>query len=328
MKKLLSVLLVLLLLGSATAFAETCEYYAFSDPMVDIQNGDNSLHLDFAGLSLAFAPAEKDGEEIIAFNILGDGTPLLAAAFRISGDQLLVDLDGWSHTYCTAIPAMQAQDGSEDSPLAGVDVEKLTLMLLTQAKLEQDGDTMRFELPYTAVNALAEELLPAVLNNPGMPAAVDADQVMEAFAEFKESDSGVTLTGSYTQTEDGMSAELNVFVVMSGETGEEPVAVAKLVMADVFTLDIDVAVVSIHLGFDANTGLVEVLYKSDEQTFSFSGRVEAAEGEIRLAELGDAASAIPVDSLSEEETELLGNETIMAASDLLNFLAPVLENIL
>ena len=334
MKKLLSLLLVVLLLGSVTAFAENTTYYAFSDPVVDLQGGEEPVHVDLTGMSLAVAPVEVDGQEIVAFNILGNGTPLFAAAFHVAEDKLLVDVDGWSHTYCAAIPALQeeAEAEVEADPFAGLDIDALTAALMNELELTMKGDTVNFVLPYTAVNSLMQQLLPMLAESVSLPEGledIDLNEIAELFAEMEKEDSGVTLSGSFTQNE-SISAALDCYLVENGEASSEPLfsAVMRETEED-FSLDILlVGEISVHVGLNAESGKLDFQYQAEEQSFGLTGFFGSEEGEIKVAQLGEAAGAIDVQQLTEEQTEELGNETLLALNDLLEYLTPVLNEIM
>lgn len=329
MKKLLSLLLVVLLLGSVSAFAENATLYTFSDPVLDVQAGEEQMHLELGGLCIAAAPVMVGEEQVIAVNVLGAGEPLMAAAFRVVGDRLVIDMDGWSSTYSASVPQMQTAV-EEDGALAlpGVDLDELASVLLSQMELTMEGDSVQFTLPYTAVNALAEQLLPAILESANLPEELDVSEVMNAIAELKATDSGVTISGSLTQSESGMAGSLVYFVVQNGETSEAPAVSISFELTDVFTLDVEAEGLRMHLGVEPETGLLSLVIDADGQGFSLSGHFGSTEGEIKVAELGDPASAIAIEELTDEQTETLGNESMMAAVAVLEYLAPMLEDLM
>lgn len=327
MKKVLALILALLMLGTVTAFAENTTLYTFSDPVLDVEAEGETMHLALDGLSFAVAPVTVNGEDVYALNIRGDGKPLLAAAFRLVDDKVVFDVDGLSHSYSAPVMGMSGNGGSA-VPELNIDTDALLATLLGSAQLDMDGDTIRFVLPYNAVNELALQLLPTVLESVSLPEGADPNEVLDAIKEMQETDSGVTITGSFTQSENGMSAYLEFTAVEKGESGDAPALTASMVIDDAFSMDITAEGMTFHMGILPDTGMIEVTVKSEDLNVAFTGRFGTEEGEIKVAELGDPAAAIPVDSMGEQELEELGGEAMMAFNDLLGFLYPVLEQLI
>ena len=332
MKKILALLLVVLMLGSVTAFADNASLFTLSDPVVDLDFGEEPIHIDLAGLSFAVATVTVDEQEVLALNIRGDGECLLAAAFRVVGNRFLFDVDGLSHTYYAAIPAVEESEEAAAPSInldeLNIDMDALLESVMSELVIESEGDTTSFTLPYTAINAVIEQIVPAVVESGKLPEGLNADEALDALTQLKESDSGVTVTGSLTQSETGMNGDMQFFPVEAGETASDPAATASFVLDDVFSLDLDASgVASFHVGFDPNDGKVDFSVSAEGQSVSFSAVVGSEEGEIQVAELGDPASAIDVQTLTDEDTEALGTEIVTAADALLNFLMPVLEQL-
>lgn len=327
MKKVIAILLALLLLGSTLAFAEEdTAVYGFSDPVLDIESGEDVIHLDFAGLCIAVEPVTVGEETVIALNILGNGETLLAAAFRIVGERMLMDVDGMDKTYSFAVPAMADAEGTEDA-LAGIDWQQISMTLLAQMKIEQDGNTMHFELPYTTLNELLIGLAPTLAEQSGV-AGIDPEALAETFKELKENDSGVTVKGSFTQEGDNMSAELFFYLVESGVTAEDALAKVSLVLGERMVLDVDAGIATMNLTIEPETGVLSFKMKTAEQMISLSGVFGTLETELKVPALGDPEAAIPFESLGEEDMTAFGTELMMAGQGVLGFVAPMLEGIL
>ena len=356
MKKLLAVLLAVLLLGSATAFADTATVFTLSDPTVAVNMGGEEMNIDLAGLELAIAPIMEGEIPGAALNIYGNGELLLAAAARVLGDRALLDMEGLSNSYYAAIPDVASMAGSMD--LSGIDVEALTEIVMGSIELDTEGDTTTFKVPYTAVNQVLEAVLPALKQIDIEGVDLDLSEFEDTLAQFKETDSGINVEGSIKESETGVSVAVQTYLVQGGQASETPVTVvtvdidqseagvtfaATLLAADeesgsllnVATINAELgAAVNVNIAlmegmanisfvYDFATGLVTINANAEGVDVTLTCTVAVGEGEITVVPAGDPSTAINLEELTEEQVEQATTELTQATAYLIGFLYPV-----
>lgn len=356
MKKLLAVILAVLLLGSATAFAETATVFTLSDPTVTANIDSEEMNIDLAGLELAIAPIMEGEVPGVAINIYGKGELLLAAAARVLGDRALLDMEGLSNTYYAAIPDVASMAGSMD--LSGIDMDALTEIVMGSIELETEGDTTTFKLPYTAVNQILEAVLPVLKQVDVEGVDLDLSEVEDMLAQFKETDSGLNVKGTVKETETGASGAVQTYLVQGGQASESPVSActvdfnqgetgitfaASLFAADeesgsllnVVTINAEIGaavnvnialmegMANISFSYDFATGLVTINVNAEGIDVTLTCTVSVGEGEITIVPAGDPSTAINLEELTEEQVEQATTELTQATAYLVGFLYPV-----
>ena len=211
MKRILAILLALLMLGSVSAFAEAAPVFAVVEPSLLVQNSDGTNQINTPGLQILVGAMPGD-EQGVVLNILGGGQLLFRAQARVEGEGVLLSADGLSHSYYLA------QSAKTGNIASSVDVQALIAPIMEQVQLNYEADGIHFELPYTAVVDVLEQLAPQI--NTGS-SDVDLEQVI---ASLRESQSGPTVSGVLQPTDNGTTGELAVYMVENGVKPETPAA--------------------------------------------------------------------------------------------------------
>lgn len=328
MKKILAILLVVMLLGTTTAFAENASIYSLSDPVVSITADGQPMTLDLTGLSIGFAPLTIDDLPTIVLTISANDQVLMSGAAQLNGNTVLMTAEGLSRTYSAQLPENLDVSGTISNfdpsmlDLSTIDVDAMMSMIMENSQFDVNGNTTTITVPYVVINEVLAQFAPLLesINVEG----VDMSEVTQAFAQLKESDSGVTLVIAMTEEENGGNVVVDVYPVENGETAPESLVNVAVVMADVFTFDLSAAgQITMHFSFDPATGAVEITFDVPDAGFGLAGVVGATEGEVAVPAI-DAANALDVTTLSDEDMELLQNEFIQASSGLIGALYPAL----
>ncbi len=376
MKKLLAILLAVLMLGSATAWAE--EAFVLADPVLEItaEGEDEPKTLDLTGLALVIGGDSENNR--FAINLFGEDELLLAASAQLEGNNLLFGVNGLSNTYCVTIPenVPVSSDGSASFELDPAVLE----VILSEVELDFEGDTILFRLPYTAVTKLLQELRPTLEN------AGDAQELLDQLDQMEAEGSGVELSGSLTladgtegqillqKVEKGVVAEEPLLQIdFSAVTGEEGLDFSALISADqegtlqpllgldgsIYNQDEGFTAGVTVLGYEEGEAKVEAVVSitSDEAAFHFdveipesvlfgasydkaekivslyveaeglngslSAHVDSEEREMVYCEV-DAANAVDLQNMSEEEQTVFSEELQGVLTPLLSYLMPVL----
>ena len=267
MKKLIAVILAVLLLGSAAAFAEAAPALELKDPVLDFTASGETVRLDLSGLTLRVGVlGEEEEDACLVLNLLGADKPLLTAALRMDGERVLLAADGLSHSYALPVAGTSAALSPAGADGEGPDldalVSALTEKVLSQAEIGMEGDAITFRLPYTAVSELLRELVPL------MGSAPNAEGLQEALDEMEASGESVELSGSVSLS-DGIHVVLDVTPVKGGE----------LLSEDMFRLLFDVDKPEGGVDFTL-TGLEPA--KGDELLFRVVGSLRSGEQEWTL----------------------------------------------
>ena len=190
--------------------------------------------------------------------------------------------------------------------------------------------------------------------------SADTSEFENTIAQLKQSDSGVTVKGSLTQSENGISGECSFVLVQGGQEAPNPLAVIKAAggaddiqvfgemevsvapdggelqtaMIVNFTVGkevpnfdlvvhVPVAQASFSFSFNAETSTVSIMASAEGNNVMISFQVGMSEGELVVCPV-DEANAIDLQNLTEEQTQQLQNEAMQAVSPLLSALASVL----
>ncbi len=328
MKKIVAILLAVLLLGSATAFAETATLYTVSDPVLAVDVDGEQINLDLNGLTIACAVLEEGDAPKFALNVLGNGECLFAAAARLEGNVLLLSAEGLSNTYKVEIPDVASSvQNVQDIDLSGLDTDALMQTITEGVEIDQDGDTMIVTVPYNVLNDVLTQVAP-VLQSVEIE-GVDMSEVESAVSELVESNSGVTIVAAVKMEDAGMALNADLYPVQDGEQAEQSVLNVSVEMYDElnFAVSVPDAGVYFNLNVAPETGKITLQVNSDDFDATLSFVVGSEEGEIVVADIGDAASAIELTEIVEEDMNTLTNELMQAASGLIGFLYPILAQV-
>lgn len=212
MKKLIAILLAVLMLGSATAWAD--EAFVLADPVLEVtvEGEDEPMSLDLTGLALVMGGDSE--KQRFAVNLIGQDELLFAASAQLDGDRLLIGIDGLSKTYCVTVPenAPVSTDGNLSVELDPAILEAV----LSEVELDFEGDSILFRLPYTAVYKLLQAIRPSLEDRE------DAQELLDQLDQMEAEGSGVELSGSL-KVADGTEGQLLVQKVEKGVVAEQPI---------------------------------------------------------------------------------------------------------
>lgn len=364
MKKLLAVLLSLMLLCPTAVFADTADLFTLSEPVLTIGMGGEESTIDLTGLKIAIAIPDEEGNTC-AINVLGKDEVLFSGIMKLDGDKVLLTAEGLSNTYYIDKPDVEVNpDNLEDAEidLSGIDMDGLMNKLMESVEFNADEDgNMTFFVPHTALNEVLADLLPILDQVPeaALPAE-SKDEAVSFINGLKDSDSGIDISGSLTGSDTGMDFQADVLMVDNGQAAEQPILslAGSMTAADdgamSFQISVSAAadesgelteVASIDLQIGDNFSFHAVILGSYEASFSYqpadsiaeigltmdgmsyrlSVKVGTETGDISICPVGDAASAINANELTEEQSEQLMNELMTAASGLFAFFTPDTE---
>ena len=350
MKKLLAVLLTLMLVLPNTVFADTATLYTLSDPTLTTSYDGEEYPMELTGLKIAAAVL---GEDTCAINVIGNDEVLLSAAFKIEGDKVLFTADGLSNTYYVDKPDVEGSTSdleNLDLDISGIDFNALAENLVNSIEFGTEGDAMTFFLPHTALNDALDSLTPLLDQIPEAAlSAEDKEQFLSTVKELKDKDNGFDISGTLTSTDEAMAFTADLIPVNEGQADEKPalsatgsftsdengamsiqfslstpdgeVLSANVQIGDIITVAASVlGQYEVTFSFNPEESIVEIGYNADGTGYLLSAKVGVEEnGEISVCPIGDAASAINAQELTEEQTQQLSEEFGNAASGLLNF---------
>lgn len=267
MKKLIAVILAVLLLGSAAAFAEAAPALELKDPVLDFTASGEAVRLDLSGLTLRVGVlGEEEEDACLVLNLLGADKPLLTAALRMDGERVLLAADGLSHSYALPVAGTSAALSPAGADGEGPDldalVSALTEKVLSKVEIGMEGDVITFRLPYTAFNELLRELFLLIGD------ALNVENLQEALDEIEASGESGEFSGSVSLS-DGIHVVLDITPVENGE----------LISEDMSRLLFDLDRSESGADF-ALTGLEPA--KGDEPLFRMLGSLRSGEREKSL----------------------------------------------
>ncbi len=318
MKKLLAVLIAIMMLAMPVAFAQ--EVFTFADPVLSMgELGE----LDLTGLELNFAGGTVgDATALKLFINSTDGT-LFTVDANVVGETVLLTASGLSSVYSIAIPA-NVTDKLDLSNFQIPDevVEEIGGIVMQSIEFDEENGTMR--IPYTAVNDILEKVAPYLeqLDIPGL----NIEEVTEGIAKLKENNSGIDLVGAFTTEEDGsMAVDFSAFVVENGVFAETAAFEFALGISDTgFVLSVNLGDQgTLEVSFES--GALYVALTQDATVYSLTGKVGTTEADVEFVEL-DAANAVDIESLGEEDMAKIGEELMTGASGLISFLMSAMSS--
>lgn len=315
MKRILAVLMALMMLMTAAASAETV--VSLADPVLTLNTGEAQTY-DLTGIELAIAGSEIDGVPAAQIDINGNGSKLLGISVNVVEDKVLLSVDGVSSIYYAQLPEQVSEVTGGGLDLSGLDLSAVDLDLeALLGAIEMDGDTIR--VPYTAVNDVLEAITPALsgLNIMG----VDLSALSEAVAQLKESDSGITLEGTYVEGENGFSFSAAVIPVQGGEAGESVCNVSYNTDETGVSGSLDIPdQVSLYFSAQPTDEKVRVSIGGEGMGMGMelSAVVSVSEADVTFTKL-EADGAIDIQSLTDEQNEALIGELATAGGGLIAF---------
>lgn len=319
MKKMVAILVALMLLALPFASAESVFYFA--DPTLKMNAGGENMSFDLTGMELCVA-ANQVGENVVAkLFVTGGGETLFAIDLNVAGYTVLLTATGLSSVLSFTVPEEALQSVMSASSGAGIQIpdevmEKVTNIITQSIQMDEQNGTIR--IPYTAVNDVLTEILPYV-DLSSIPNA-NADEIIAKIEELKQANSGVDLVGSFSSEDNGNFAlEFSAYPVQDGTAAETAVINVSTASADGnFTLLVDVGGQG-SLNISLIDGLLTVALNAPGTQFELTGKPGSRDADVELVQL-DGSNAIDITQLSEEDTTKLGQELMMGASGLINYL--------
>ena len=215
MKKLIAVILAVLLLGSAVAFAESAPALNMKDPVLEITKDGETALVDLNGLTLRIGALEVEDESYVVLNILGNDELLFRAAACGRDGRVLIAADGLSHSF--AVPLVSSSESAPAAAEAGEEepslADALLAKLMESAEVGYDGDAITFHVPYTATNDLLREMLPMLKSVP------NAEELLAQLDELEAQGNGFELNGTLAMSE-GLHIVLGITPVSEGTAAD------------------------------------------------------------------------------------------------------------
>lgn len=215
MKKLIAVILAVLLLGSAVAFAESAPALDMKDPVLEITKEGETALVDLNGLTLRVGALEVEDESYVVLNILGNDELLFRAAACGRDGRVLIAADGISHSL--SVPLVSSSESAPAAAEAGEEepslADALLAKLMESAEVGFDGDAITFHVPYTATNDLLREMLPMLKSVP------NAEELLAQLDELEAQGNGFELNGTLRMSE-GLHIVLGVTPVSEGTAAD------------------------------------------------------------------------------------------------------------
>lgn len=313
MKKLIAIVLALLMIAAAAASAEGT--FTFADPVITINMGESQT-IDLTGFEVGLVGGTAGDVVAAQINLSGDGNKLLTVNLNIVGSKILLGIEGVSKTFYAELPEQLSSMSSMD--LSGLNIDMEALGSILANSIELDGDTIR--IPYTAVNEALELIAPAI-ESVEIPGA-DFSGFSSSVAQLKESNSGITLEGSFAQTDDKLSVSAAIIPVMNGQAGESVANLGFDYDAAGLTVKIDVpgklnGYFSAQPAEDSKVK-ISVGGEAEGKSFDLTGVASYGETDAELVLL-DEASAIDVATLAESDDQALLFELMGAIGGLYQY---------
>ena len=303
MKKLIALLIALMVLALPIASAETV---LITDPVLTAAGQT----IDLTGLEIAVGAGAIGETAAIQIDFNGNGQKLYGIAINATADGIvLIAPEGISNVYCAAIPEEAAGLANLQMPDLDLDavIETLT------AGIEMDGDTIR--IPYNVINEALAQIAPQLegIEIPG----VSSDEIVQALTQLQESNSGITIEATITESDAGTAINAKGILVEDGTATGQNVFNADVTVGENvdFTIDL-MGEATVHFATEGDR--ITIGGSADGTSFELAFSVSSSDAAPALTEI-DGTNAIDVTTLGEEELDALGNEIMTAASGLLMF---------
>ena len=315
MKKLVSILMALLMLVMCAASAET---FVLADPVLTVNTGE-AMTLDLTGLELAVTTGQAGDIPAVQLDVNGKEGKLMGVAMNVIGTKVVFAIDGGSSVYSVEIPAEAIESVSNfDMSNVNIDTEALSNVLMNGIEMTDDS----IKVPYTTVNEALEIVAPALadVNIPGL----DVSQLTDAIAELKQSDSGISLEGSYKETETGLSANLALIPVENGQASEMAMNISVEANNESVAVSLEVPGQA-ELYFaaspaDENTVGIALGGSAEGSSLDLTAIAKVVESDVELTAIQGAENAIDVVSMTDEQREAMVTEFSGAAMGLIGYL--------
>ncbi|MBE5806854.1 MAG: hypothetical protein E7317_00725 [Clostridiales bacterium] len=327
MKKITSILMVLMLLFTGCAFADSAVVIA--DPVIIIDTGEQST-IDLSGLEVDVVIGSVNDATAIRLDILGGEESLFGVTANLVDDKAVFAIDGIDGVYCAAMPENMQMDNLTESfdfesfniDFEAIDAEALMGIIANGVQIEENS----IYVPYTTVNELIAAVAPA-FENATIP-NFDASELLEAAAQLKDSDSGISLLAQYEQTEDSLTGSAYVLPVSEGTEGDPVVTLNGQYSEDLISFALDVPdQINVYANLEKadENGMMCTLGGSLNGLGAgqLSGYVAMTEVDAEIPAL-DASAAIDVESLDEETAEALNEQFQNALGGVLNYVSNAL----
>lgn len=249
MKKLIAIALAMLMLFASVAFAETADategnvvnVLMLTEPTLTMEQNGQTQAVDMTDLIIATKTGMCEGVPTINLDILNGSEQLFSAALQIANGNLLFEVDGIDQTYCIPMPAQMAgtaQQGydmlfssipemhnAKMSMIPAVTIPKVDIvtplgMLLTDAGTEDGAQNYTFNVPYSMINAILAQVAPSVAvagsEIPGI------DQLQGLIDQLQQTNSGVNIQGTVTDTAEKTELVAEFYPVQNGEAAADP----------------------------------------------------------------------------------------------------------
>ena len=313
MKKMIAILVALMLMAMPIALAEPS--FTLKDPVLKINMGEE-MNLDLTGLELVLVGGELGDKAAAEILINGNGETLFSIHANVIGETVLLTADGLSNVYSIKIPAdvTSSMEGLQGIQLPEIDVEGIMEILM--GSMEMDGNTIR--IPYTAVNDVLEKLVPAVegLEIPGIN--LDPAQFADAVKQLKDTNSGITLEGSYAEADNGTAISAKAFMIQDSAASADPLFTLDVAVGEDMSFNLDIPGQA-SLSFATSGEKFTLAMSADGTGFELTASAIVGETEVSFVEL-DGANAIDVETITEEQATAMTQEVMGAAGNLINFL--------
>lgn len=362
MKKLLAILLTLMLLCPTSVFADTANLFTLSEPKITIGMEGEESTMDLSGLKIAIAVPDEDGnlcainvlgndEVLFSAALKVDGDKVLLSAEGLSNTYYIDKPD-------VELNPADLEDTELD--FSGIDFDGMINNLMESVEINTDEDgNNSFLLPHTALNDVLETLSPLLDQIPEAAlSAEDKEEALSMLSELKDTDSGIDISGTISGTDDGMAIQADVIAVNNGEASEQPlislagsmtysedgsmslqltvsladnesgelteVVNANIQIGEGFAFSATIlGSYEVSFSYHPEESIVEIGFTMEGMSYLLSLKVGVEEnGEISICPIGDAASAINIQELTEEQNQQLVDELGAAASGLFSFFLP------
>lgn len=328
MKKMIAILVALMLLAMPFASAESV--LRLANPTLSMNMNGETMNFDLTGTELCLALNQLN-EDTVALKLFinGNGETLFAIDANLTASAVLVSATGLSKVLSVPIPeellqSIEKMDLGGGFQLPEEVTEKISNIVMSA--IEVDEETGAIRVPHTALNDVLTEVLP-YLDQAPVP-GLNTEEVKKAIEDMKANDSGFDLIGTFDSAEDGSSsAVFSLYPVQNGELSETPLGTLGLDIADNgFTLTVDVGDEG-ALTLSFVDGLFTLAFQSEKEgmDMALTCEIGATEADVELVEL-DAANAVDVTALSEEDIQTLSNELMGGATGLLGHVFSALQN--
>ena len=309
MKKIIALLIALMMLALPFASAETL---LISSPVLSAAGQT----IDLSGLEITAGINSNENLAVDQIDFNGNGQKLYGITLNVTPDgRVLIAPDGISNVYYMDVPVDVGSLQDIQMPELDLDgvIETLT------AGIEMDGETIR--IPYNVINDALAQLAPQL---EGIEiSGISGAEIAQTLTQLKESNSGITIEATMSESGTDTAISAKGELVQDGTATGQNVFNANLTLGENvdFTIDL-MGQATIH--FATAGDRITIGGSADGTSFDLSFTASTTDATPEMVEI-DGTNAIDITTLSEEDTEALGNEIMTAASGLLMFVVGALS---